>query len=229
MKYKWLLFDADGTLFDFNTASQQALRNTFTHYNLAYDPDYWHLFQRINEQMWLKFEQGKINSAVLRSRRFEQLLDSLNLNTNPAPISETYLIQLAKGTHLVEGAEAIIHQLYEKVELVIITNGLKDVQKPRLARSTIGRYFADMIISDDVGAAKPSREIFDIAFRRMNDPDKGDVLIIGDSLSSDIKGGSDYGIDTCWFNPDRRICDLDIQINYEVTRLSDILNIVQAT
>jgi 2-haloacid dehalogenase len=118
--------------------------------------------------------------------------------------------------------------LYEKVELVIITNGLKDVQKPRLARSTIGRYFADMIISDDVGAAKPSREIFDIAFRRMNDPDKGDVLIIGDSLSSDIKGGSDYGIDTCWFNPDRRICDLDIQINYEVTRLADILNIVQA-
>ena len=110
--------------------------------------------------------------------------------------------------------------------LLVITNGLKEVQSARLARSSIGGYFAHVVISEEVGAAKPDRRIFDAAFDRMRGPHKEEVLIIGDGLSSDIQGGHDYGIDTCWFNPGRKPRALDLPIRYEIAQLSDLLAIV---
>jgi 2-haloacid dehalogenase len=97
-----------------------------------------------------------------------------------------------------------------------------------LAGSTIGDCFSSVVISEEVGAAKPDPRIFQVAFERMDNPRKADVLIVGDSLTSDIKGGNEYGIDTCWFNPDRLACDQDVEIRYEIGRLDELLGIVGA-
>jgi 2-haloacid dehalogenase len=99
------------------------------------------------------------------------------------------------------------------------------VQRSRLEKSTINKYFSSIVISEEVGAAKPGKLIFNAAFEKMSHPLKKDVLIIGDSLSSDIKGGNDYGIDTCWFNPKQKPYESDIGTNYEIVKLYDVLMI----
>lgn len=226
MKYNWLLFDADGTLFDYDKAEATALDKTFEQIDHRFEAGYAEVYRRINKQMWLEFERGKISPELLRIRRFELFFETVKVESDPEIFSERYLQNLADGSDLIEGVEETVRSLYGKVGLLIITNGLKDVQRPRLAKSAIGDCFSDIVISEEVGAAKPDRRIFDIAFSRMNNPRKEDVLIIGDSLTSDIKGGHDYGIDTCWFNPGQSSCHLDVGIQYEINRVSELLSIV---
>ena len=137
-----------------------------------------------------------------------------------------YIQNLGQGAYLIEGAERVIKSLLGRVGLVLITNGLKDVQRSRLARSTIGDCFSAVVISEEVGAAKPDPRIFQAAFERMGNPKKEEVLIVGDSLSSDIKGGNAYGIDTCWFNPARLVCDQDVEIQYEIRHLDELWDIL---
>jgi 2-haloacid dehalogenase len=228
MKYKWLLFDADGTLFDYDRAEATALERTFGQMGLGFDPGYAEAYRRINGNIWLAFEQGQISQQKLRTRRFELLFDAVGIECDPLRFSTDYLRNLAEGSQLMEGAEEIVKALYGQVGLLILTNGLTDVQRPRLARSLIGTYFAGMVISEEVGAAKPDGRIFDAAFQRMNNPKKQEVLMVGDSLSSDIKGGSDYGIDTCWFNPKRKPCDLGVEICYEIDDLKQVLDLVES-
>lgn len=226
VKYKWLLFDADGTLFDYDKAEAMALESSFEQIGYRFESGYGEKYRQINGQIWQEFEQGSISQDRLRVRRFELLFEVIGFKFDPQAFSERYLKNLADGSYLIEGAAETVRLLYKRVGLMIVTNGLKEVQRSRLAKSAIGEYFSEMIISEEVEAAKPDKRIFDVAFGRMNSPKKDEVLIIGDSLSSDIKGGNDYGIDTCWFNPKRKPCDLDVDIRYEIGHLTQLLDIV---
>ncbi len=226
MKYKWLLFDADGTLFDFDRAAAAALQETFTQLTDRFEPGYIGIYNRINAQLWLDFEAGLITQELLKTKRFEMLFEALDLKADAAAFSRRYPVNLSGHSDLYAGTEEIIRQLAARSRLMMITNGLKDVQRPRFARATISKYFDDFVISEEVGSAKPHAEIFDDAFGRMNNPARSEVLIIGDSLTSDIKGGNNYGIDTCWFNPGGRTCDKDVDICYEIRRLDELLDIV---
>ena len=223
MKYKWLLFDADGTLFDYDKAEGIALMSTFEALGLAYEARYAQVYRRINGEIWLDFENGKISQERLRTKRFELLFDAIGIDCDPGEFSERYLANLALGTDLIEGAEDVVKSLHGRVGLLLITNGLVDVQRPRFARSTVGQYFSDVVISEEVGAAKPDTAIFEVAFAKMGFPKKEDVLIVGDSLTSDIKGGQNYGIDTCWFNPGRNPRDSDVVAHYEIGELEELL------
>jgi 2-haloacid dehalogenase len=227
MKYKWLLLDADGTLFDYDKAEATALSRTFKELGCEYEPQYAEVYRRINGEIWREFEQGGITQEQVRTRRFELLFEALQLECDPKTFSLRYLSNLAERTELIEDAEEVLRVLHGKVGLVMITNGLKDVQRPRFARSSIGDCFTDIVISEEVGCAKPDRRIFEIAFERIGRPRKEDVLIVGDSLSSDIKGGNSYGIDTCWFNPTNRPRPLDVDIKYEIGELRELLDLVQ--
>jgi len=227
MKYKWLLLDADGTLFDYDKAEAVALEKTFEQEGCGFEPSYAGVYRRINEQIWLNFEQGKISQDRLRTKRFELFLEAVHIESDPVLFSQRYLKHLADGAYLIKDAEEIVRSLHGRIGLLLITNGLKEVQRSRLAKSTIGKYFADVVISDEIGVAKPERQIFDVAFSKMGNPRKEEVLIVGDSLTSDIQGGSDYGIDTCWFNPERKSRDLNVEIRYEIHRLNELLNIVE--
>jgi 2-haloacid dehalogenase len=224
--YRWLLFDADGTLFDYDKAEKSALANTFDQIGYPFEPQYLPEYRRINSQIWLDFEQGKITQEILKTRRFELLSEAINLPYDPRDFSTKYLANLAKGTYLVDGAKEIIKTLHQKFDLVIITNGLTRVQRPRFKESAIYPYIKEIIISEEIGAAKPDREIFDIAFERMNHPANEEVLIIGDSLTSDIQGGNNYGIDTCWFNPKQKTNEQAITTTFEIQKLDELFDIL---
>lgn len=227
MKYKWILFDADGTLFDYDRAELDALNLTFNNFGYQFDPSYLIIYDEINKQVWLELEQGLTTPDGLKVKRFERLLSTLDLHSDAQLFSTSYLNYLSQNACLIDGAEDLLKVIVGKVGLVLITNGLKRVQRSRFERSTISSYFDHIIISEEVGAVKPEKRIFDVTFNKMNYPEKEKVLIVGDSLTSDIKGGNDFGIDTCWFNHKNQIHDQNIVINYEINELKEILKILQ--
>jgi len=225
-KYQWLLFDADDTLFDYGRAEAGALQRTFDDLGLAFQPDYLPVYSQINRGVWRAFEQGQITAEALRTKRFELLFEALGLSADAQVFSQRYLPNLAFGSELIEGALEVVRALHGKYQLAVITNGLKDVQRPRLACSAIQPYIAHLIISEEVGAAKPAPAIFDAAFERMGHPRKDEVLLIGDSLSSDMRGGIAYGLDTCWFNPSGQPRDRALPVTFEIRRLAELLEIL---
>jgi putative hydrolase of the HAD superfamily len=226
MKYKYLLFDLDGTLFDYDKAESDALKNTFIQSGIAYDSAYLIKYRELNKLIWQDFENGRITQKNLKTKRFEQLSSSINVQFDSSAFSDKYLLNLSKGTALINGSEEVLKKLYFSSKLYLITNGLSIVQRPRIKNSVIGKYFDAVIISEEVGFAKPQKEIFDLAFNKMNNPSKNEVLIIGDSLSSDIAGGKNYGIDTCWFNPSKNEIDENALSTYEIHDLSELFDII---
>ncbi len=228
MRYSWILFDADGTLFDYPRAEEAALEAACAASGIEYQPALIELYRQVNHRIWQLFERGEIALSQLKVRRFEQLFDAAGIDADAERFSARYLEGLARGTQLIDGAEQIVRRLHGRLGMVILTNGLAGVQRPRLAGSAIHDCFAEVVISEEVGAAKPDPEIFDVTFERIGEPAREDVLMVGDSLTSDIRGGSDYGIDTCWFNPRGRPRDTDARIRYEIRRLDELAAVVGA-
>jgi 2-haloacid dehalogenase len=227
MRYEWVLFDADGTLFDYDAAETKALKTTFEQFAHRFEPRHLEVYQQVNGQIWREFERGEIDIPRIKTERFARFFAAVGLNADPVTFSARYLVNLGHCADLIPGAVEIVQALYGQVGLAVITNGLEDVQRSRFARSPMGRYFSGIVISEAVGASKPDGAIFDAAFSVMGHPQKGQVLIVGDSLTSDMAGGSAYGIDTCWFNPSGRPRGLDVTICYEIHRLSELLDIVR--
>ncbi|MEM7353494.1 MAG: YjjG family noncanonical pyrimidine nucleotidase [Acidobacteriota bacterium] len=227
MRYQWILFDADGTLFDFESAESAALEKAFELAGLTYESRYLELYRQINEQIWLELERGTIRREELKIRRFQQLFAAAGLSYDPSGFSDFYLEHLARGTDLLDDAERIVRDLLGRVGLVLVTNGLKNVQRPRIAASTLSDCFDHIVISEEVGYAKPDPRIFDVAFEHMDQPARDRVLIVGDSLTSDIRGGLDYGIDTCWFNPRGKPVDPETRARYEIRHLSEIESLIR--
>lgn len=221
MKYTWLLFDADDTLFDFPRAEANALRWTLEQSNLPFRPEYFEMYSRYNQQVWQEFERGEVTSLELRVKRFRLFFAEAGLAGDPEAVSPLYLRNLALGTDLLPGAEEVIGALRGRFHLALVTNGLKDVQRPRLERSVLRDSFERVFISEEVGAAKPSRDYFEAVLRGIGGPPKESVLLIGDSLTSDMRGGLEYGIDTCWYNPSGKTTSLPV--TYQVARLTELV------
>ncbi|MCO6449976.1 MAG: YjjG family noncanonical pyrimidine nucleotidase [Caldilineales bacterium] len=222
MKYDWILFDADGTLFDFHSAEKAALRQTFAIHQLPFDEQTATRYIEINNAAWVALERGEILATDLNRHRFSRLFESLGFEDDPNRFGRDYLGQLATRTELIDGAEELVKNLAGIVRLALITNGLKDVQRPRLAASAIADCFDVVVISEEVGAAKPDIAYFDIVFERMGWPNKARALVVGDNLSSDIQGAANYGIDACWFNPARRLAPQSLPIRYEIAELAQL-------
>jgi 2-haloacid dehalogenase len=225
--YPWLWFDADGTLFDYNRAEATALRQTFHSLSLPFEEGYLDVYRKINTGLWQALERQEITQAALGFRRFELLMEALQVSGSPEQMSSAYVQQLAICSDLMDGACEVLQTLYRKSQIAIVTNGLEAVQRGRLAHSKIRKFITELIISEEVGAAKPGAAFFDAAFTRTGHPAKSDVLIIGDSLTSDIQGGVDYGIDTCWYNPEGQKQPEGLQITYEIKHLRELLEIVE--
>ncbi len=224
--YPWLWFDADGTLFDYDQAERIALQRAFQSAGLAFEDGYLAVYRQINQQLWQALEQREITAALLPVRRFELLREALQLDFSPAQFSADYLEHLAQRTELIDGAEEVLHSLRDTCRFAVVTNGLQAVQRGRLARSAIGEFISALIISEEIGAAKPEPAFFAAAFARTGHPPKSDVLLIGDSLSSDMQGGVDYGLDTCWYNPAGVSRPDALSITYEIKNLRELLDIV---
>ena len=222
--YTWLWFDADGTLFDFAAAEGRALELAFQAAKLDYAEPYLAAYRAINQQLWAALERHELKPAELPVRRFELLLEALALTASAPEISATYLQELALGAQLMEGAEAVLRALAPTHRFALITNGLKAVQRSRLAHSPIRDYFVDVIISEEIGAAKPHAAFFETAMQRLGHPPKREVLVIGDSLAADMQGGADFGLDVCWFNPAGLPRPAAPALTYEIARLPELLD-----
>lgn len=228
MRYRWLLFDADGTLFDYDNAEGTALELTLAHYGYTMRPETRALYRELNGELWDELETGKVTAEALRYLRFERLFDALGLPVSRGrQAGEHYLVELASYGKLLPGAEDVVRACAGRTRMAIITNGLADVQRKRLGDSPIADLFETITISDEVGIAKPDRRIIDLTLRALGDPPRSEVLMIGDSLSSDIQGGINAGIDTCWLSFNRAEAPADgPQATHRIVVLPELLKLI---
>ncbi len=227
IKYKWLLFDADGTLLDYDQSEKFALLEAFKAFNQEFYPNYLDKYREINAKLWTELENGTITSERLRVKRFEILFNDLNLNIDPGNFSTKYLDALGQSSFVIDGTYELMTKLNGDAKLAIITNGIKKTQYNRLNKSKLDKHFEHIIVSEEVGAAKPDELFFEYTLNKINFHNKKEILIIGDSLKSDMLGGNLANIDTCWFNPERTKNESNAKPTYEVTKLIDILSLIK--
>jgi YjjG family noncanonical pyrimidine nucleotidase len=201
MPLQWILFDLDNTLLDFDAGAGHALNATLQDYGFENSRELTASYHQINHRCWQKFEEGEIDIPTLKKLRFTIFVEENDLKVNPDTMNRHYLDLLSRQIEEITGARQLLDQTSQKFKLALVTNGFAEVQRPRIHHSGLQRYFEHIVISEEIGANKPATAFFDHTFSLLGQPDPQEVMIIGDSLSSDIKGGSDYGIKTCWFNP----------------------------
>jgi len=218
-KYDVVFLDADGTLFDFERAQADAVRGLFADRDIAQLDGLDEAYAEINASLWKDYEKGLVTHEFLAVERFRRLFSRFGIGVDPTEVGRAYPSYLANSSVLFPGAEEICAWLSERYTLAIITNGMTAVQRGRIARSPIARYIAELVISEEVGCKKPDAAIFEIAAGRVHCGDKSRMLIVGDSLSSDILGGKNFGIDTCWLNASGAPKPADILPTFEIVNL----------
>lgn len=227
MKYKVILFDADETLFDFKKAEREAFKNTMIDFGVDYDESYhFNTYEEINSAIWKELEQGLITQEKLKIERFRRFINKIEMNFDENEVASTYMKYLGEGSFLFEGAIELIEDLSNKYTLSIVTNGLTIVQERRIKKSVIAKYFKDIVISEEVGIAKPHPDIFEHAISNLGEFKKDEILMIGDNLSSDIRGGINYNIDTCWYNPNKVENKSNLSPTYEMADYKEIRNLL---
>ncbi|WP_032121460.1 YjjG family noncanonical pyrimidine nucleotidase [Clostridium amazonitimonense] len=228
MKYDTIMFDADETLFDFKKSERDALKNTMLEFNIEYDENY-HLkvYKDVNKAIWKELEDGLITQKKLKIERFKRLSNRLNAGFDEVLFAKSYMRHLSLASFLYHDSIGLIESLYKNYKLSIITNGLTEVQDTRIRKSIIAKYFDDIVISEEVQVSKPDPRIFEHALNNIKHTNKSTVLIVGDSLTSDIQGGINSGIDTCWFNPNKIVNETSIKPTYEISNLMELKDILK--
>lgn len=228
MKYTTVLFDADNTLFDFDTAEYDAITGVLCHYGLPSSDSIIAEYSRINLGFWKMLERGEIKKDELKVKRFEAFCERFGFDVDAAEMAHSYMIELSKQSKLLDGSIEICEKLSGRCRLYIITNGIKSIQESRFSASPITKYFNGVFISEVIGFEKPSREYFEKVERQIPDFDRSKTLVVGDSLSSDILGGINYGLDTCWFNPKGKAAPDGMEITYVIDNIDKVYDIVTA-
>lgn len=225
-RYQAILFDADNTLLDYDKTEAYALRTSFAALGLEYQQEsVLGQYRELNKALWEEFERGEVSAAELRTERFRRLLEEIGAHISETDLSDLYLRKLEETGFLTPGADEVLSALDRRVRMALVTNGFSSVQRSRLAQSGIENYFEHIIISEEVGCRKPKVEIFDLAMRLLFPVDREKTLFVGDSLTSDIKGGNEAGIDTCWYNPQCEKNGTEIRPKYEVRKLEDVVDL----
>ena len=201
-KYKSIFFDADDTLFDYPRAERAALLACLGDFRIHTEAEiFFSAYRRHNHDVWREFERGEIDQATLRVERFRRLAVELQIADLPlVRVSSFYLEALAGQSQLLPGALATVRKLAKKFPLALVTNGIAAVQKKRFAASPITAYFQSIVISEEVGMAKPDPRIFTPALQKIGIT-AADVLYVGDSVTSDMAAARNAGMDFCWLNP----------------------------
>jgi 2-haloacid dehalogenase len=222
VRYAVVLFDLDDTLSDFESAQRAALPGLLADHGVANGADLIPTFKQLAAPLWRQLEAGELTLETLNGERFRRLVEHADLDLDPAVLAPKYLAWLGRSGELWPGAIDLLDQLHGEVDLGLVTNGYSEVQRPRLERFELGRYFSSVTVSSEIGHAKPSRAFFDVALAAHGNPDPTTVLVVGDSLSSDIAGGFAAGCATCWFNPTGKDLPNAPRIDHVATTLADV-------
>lgn len=222
-KYQWILFDADETLFHFD--SYAGLQHLFKQYNIDFTQSDFLKYQTLNKNLWYQYQQHKITAKEVQTQRFHHWAKKLMVEA--VTLNQQFMQSMASISKTFDGTKMMLDQLKGDFNLGIITNGFTALQQDRLERTGLTDYFKVLIISEEVGVAKPHPDIFNHALTMMDNPSPAQVLMVGDNLHSDIIGGNQAGMDTCWFNPDNKAADKVIKPTYVVSEHTEILSLVQ--
>lgn len=224
---KAVLFDSDDTLLDFTLAEHIALKKTFEEVGIEPAEEIISLYSEINKRHWEMLERGELSRQQVLIKRFDRFFEAIGVEGNSEATQRLYNHNLGIGHYFIPGAVELLESLYGKYKLYLVTNGNESVQVPRLESADIGHFFEEIFISQRVGYDKPSIEFFDRCFAAMPPYEKAEMIIIGDSLTSDIKGGINAGIHTCWFNPYGKSPREDIAPEYIVSSLEEIPELLE--
>lgn len=227
IKYNVVLFDADNTLFDFKKAEDNAFKNTLTFYNIPFNQEIKEKYSEINDSLWKQFERDEIKKDDVQNLRFTLLFKEFSLNYCGVKANHKFLEYLSKESSLIDNAVEVCKKLSEKHFLYIVTNGISKVQHERFKNCKLNSYFKDVFVSEDIGYKKPQKEFFNYVFENIIKTDKSDILLVGDSLTADIRGANNAKIASCWFNPENNKNKTDIIPTYEINSLLQLVDLVE--
>jgi 2-haloacid dehalogenase len=225
-QFQTLLLDADNTLFDFTAGERAALDLAFEQHGYPLNDEIRLAYERINVGLWKQYEQGLMDRKSVIYSRFGLLFREIGIDDDGIHFEDVYQDLLGQQHAFIPDAPEVIDYLYQKYDLYIVTNGVTATQLRRLSDSKLDRYMKRIFVSEETGYQKPMREYFDYCFQRIPNFDPSRSLIIGDSLTSDIKGGNNAGIQTCWYNPLGQENTTDITVTYEIRNLKDLYEIL---
>ena len=223
-----VFLDLDDTILDFGRAEHEALSATMTQMGLTPTPENIRLYNRINLFHWKLLEKGELTRQRLLVRRFEVFYSELGVVADAMRTQGIYEYELGKRSYFLEGAQALLEALKAGgYRMFLASNGTTVVQAPRIKASGLDRICHGIFLSEEIGCDKPQKDFFDACFARIEDFSPENAIILGDSLSSDILGGKNAGIKTCWFNPKNKPLMGEIVPDFEISKLSDFLEILK--
>lgn len=224
--FQFVFFDLDDTILDFHQAEAIAVAKAFRAVGLTPTEEMVARYSQVNQLHWRRLERGELTREEVLVQRFVCLFQELGVQADAVRCREQYEQFLGIGHFFMEGAPEILDYLAPKYRLFLASNGTAAVQRSRLQSAGITGYFEQLFISEELGANKPTRAFFDRAFRQIPDFDPQRAIFIGDNLTSDILGGQNAGITTCWLNPDDKPRLPEIQPDYEIARLEELKQIL---
>ena len=218
---EYLFLDLDDTILDFKKAEYIAIGKTISDFGVEPTDAVRHRYHEINKWHWEQLELGKLTRAEVLENRFKVLFEEMGVEVDATRVARSYEKNLSQGHWFLPGAEETVDLLSKKYRLFLASNGTASVQKGRMTSANLYRFFETVFVSQEIGHNKPSREYFDACFATIPGFDREKAMIVGDSLSSDIKGGINAGIKTVWVNPDHKPCG-DIKPDYEIEALHQL-------
>ena len=223
---KIILIDLDNTIIDFNECARHSIMGIFEDLGFHYDENVFETFITENAKIWKRLERGEIDKPYLRANRWNIILGKLGIEYDGTIIEERFENGVAKGAYPVEYAYELLEYLYSKYDLYVVSNGFRFVQESRVKIGKFDKYFKELFLSEDIGIQKPDIRFFNYCYEKIGCPPKEDLILIGDSLSADIKGGNNFEIDTIWFNKNSDPESDTIKATYTVTHLKEIENLL---
>ena len=219
---EFLFLDLDDTILDFHKAERIALANTIREFGVEPTEEVLSRYHDINKWHWEQLELGRLTRAQVLTGRFRMLLAEQNIDADPVAVQAGYEKNLSIGHYFLPGAEETVDALSKKYRLFLASNGTASVQRGRMTSANLYRFFEIVFVSQEIGHNKPAKEFFDACFARIPNFDPEKAMIVGDSLTSDIRGGNNAGIKTCWVNPGHAPRNPEIHVDYEIEALHQL-------
>ena len=220
--FEFLFLDLDDTILDFQKAEHVALSKTLRGFGLEPTETVLKRYNLINKAHWEALERKELTREQVLLGRFQVLFEEMGISAEPVKVARAYEHNLSIGHWFLPGAEEAVARLSRKYKLYLTSNGTASVQKGRMTSANLYRFFENVFVSQEIGVNKPAVEYFEKCFAQIPGFDKTKAIIVGDSLTSDILGGQNAGIATCWVNPHHKQGRPDIRVDYEIEALSQL-------
>ena len=219
--------DLDDTILDFQKAEHVALSKTLRGFGLEPTETVLKRYNLINKAHWEALERKELTREQVLLGRFQVLFEEMGISAEPVKVARAYEHNLSIGHWFLPGAEEAVARLSRKYKLYLTSNGTASVQKGRMTSANLYRFFENVFVSQEIGVNKPAVEYFEKCFAQIPGFDKTKAIIVGDSLTSDILGGQNAGIATCWVNPHHKQGRPDIRVDYEIEALSQLEDLLE--